>query len=205
MTDQQQADIIKIAAVVTAIPRWAGALMAADGVPVPPGWEAWWRTAALVLSILMAVAEGFAIAFVFNCWRNQQDKRSRFLLVLAVAMLVDFGLILTPYIVANVNGVELADVLSDSWAVWLWAAAVAASTGLVVGSVGYAQKEKPSQPAKKQAASKPEPVQAGFTCESCGQDFASQGALNAHGPARCAKKLATNGKEPATELAELEY
>lgn len=205
MTDQQQADIIKIAAVVTAIPRWAGALMAADGVPVPPGWLEWWRTAALVLSILMAVAEGFAIAFVFNCWRNQQDRRSRFLLVLAVAMLVDFGVILTPYIVANVSDVELANILGDGALVWLWAVAVAASTGLVVGSVGYAQKEKPAIASKGSKSSKAEPVEAGFICEACGQEFATQGALNAHGPARCAKKLATNGKEPATELAELEH
>lgn len=202
MTDQQQADIIKIAAVVTAVPRWAGALMAADGVPVPPAWETYWRTAALILSILMAVAEGFAIAFVFNCWRNQKDARSRLLLVLAILMLVDFGVILTPYIVANVNGVSLSAVLAESWLIWLWAAAVAASTGLVVGSVGYAQKEKPAPSAKKPARSKPEPATSDYTCESCGREFAHQAALNAHSPAKCAAKLAQNGKEPAPEPEE---
>ena len=86
---------------------------------------------------------------------------------------------------------------------WLWAVAVAASTGLVVGSVGYAQKEKPAnsgkKSAKKQDQSKTEPATASYVCESCDTEFASQGALNAHGPARCAKKLATNGKEPAIE------
>jgi len=35
MSNDNQADVIKIAAIITAVPRWAGALMAADGVPVP--------------------------------------------------------------------------------------------------------------------------------------------------------------------------
>jgi len=124
------------------------------------------------------------------------------LLWLAVIMLVDFAVILTPYIVANVSGQDLATVLGDDL-LWLWAVAVAASTGLVVGSVGYAQKEKPAtsgkKSAKKQDQSKPEPATASYVCEACETPFATQGALNAHGPARCAKKLATNGKEPVTE------
>ena len=38
-----------------------------------------------------------------------------------------------------------------------------------------------------------------FACEHCGASFANQPALNAHGPARCAAKLAQNGKEPVIE------
>jgi hypothetical protein len=36
--------------------------------------------------------------------------------------------------------------------------------------------------------------QSRFVCESCGQAFSSQAALNAHGPARCAEKLALEAK-----------
>lgn len=197
--NNNRADAIKIAAVVTAVPRWAGALMAADGVPVPAGWVEWWQIAAFVMSIAMAAVEGFAISFVFNSWRNQQDKKSRLLLWLAIIMLVDFAVILTPYVVSNVSEEELASVLGTGALLWLWSIAVAASTGLVVGSVGYAQKESKSQPASSQQGSGTKPAKARYICESCELVFATQSALNAHSPARCAEKLHKNGKEPAPE------
>jgi len=202
MKDDRQADIIKIAAIITAVPRWAGALMAADGVAVPIDWLDPWRYMAFIMSLAMAAVEGFAISFVFNRWRNQTDKRSALLLWLAVAMLVDFALILTPYIVANVTGAPLADVLGTSWLLWLWSAAVAASTGLVVGSVGYAQRDKPAQSKSKAGKSQQTPAEAGYTCDSCGLSYGSQAALNAHGPAKCAEKLASNGREPIKEVAQ---
>jgi hypothetical protein len=200
MNDSKQADIIKIAAVLTAAPRWAGALMAADGVTNPTEWG-WWLWVAFGLSLAMAAVEGFAISFVFNAWRNQHDKRSRWLLFLAILMLADFVIIVAPYVVANVSGEPLTDVLGTGWLLWVWSVAVAASTGLVVGSVGYAQKEKPAKSGGKRATSETKPTIAGYTCGSCKEPFASQAALNAHGPARCADKLAQNGKEP-TEIIE---
>ena len=199
MTDDQQADLIKIAAVVTAVPRWAGALMAADGVAVPADWLSLWRYMAFFMSLAMAAVEGFAISFVFNRWRNQTDKRANLLLWLAIAMLVDFAVILTPYIVANVTEQSLAQVLGASWLLWLWSGAVAASTGLVVGSVGYAQRDKPARREGKARTSQKLPAKAGFTCDHCGLDWGSQAALNAHSPAKCAEKLASNGSEPIKE------
>ena len=200
----RMADFIKIAAVLTAAPRWAGALMAADGVPVPPEWLAAWRWAALILSVGMAAAEGLAISYVFNAWRNQGDKRSRLLLWLAILMLVDFGLILAPYIIANVSGATLAGVLQSgpnglagSWLLWLWSGAVAASTGLVVGSVGYAQKSPRSEPATGRKAADESP-QEFFTCPRCAAEFGSQPALNAHQARHKRDKASQNGKEPAT-------
>jgi len=198
----READIIKIAAVLTAAPRWAGALMAADGVPVPPEWMVAWRIGAFGLSLGMAAVEGFAISFVFNAWRNQRDKKSDLLLWLAIIMLVDFGLILAPYIVANVSGQTIAGVLAETWLLWLWSAAVAASTGLVVGSVGYAQRDKPAPSGSKPAKSESKPASEQFVCENCLQPFANQSALNAHSPARCAAKLAENGREPVEEAVE---
>jgi len=198
----READIIKIAAVLTAAPRWAGALMAADGVPVPESWQVYWRLGAFILSLGMAAVEGFAISFVFNAWRNQRDKKSDLLLWLAIIMLVDFGLILAPYIVANVSGQTIAGVLAETWLLWLWSAAVAASTGLVVGSVGYAQRDKPAPSGSKPAKSESKPASEQFVCENCLQPFANQSALNAHSPARCAAKLAENGREPVEEAIE---
>ena len=155
-----------------------------------------------ILDLYMAAVEGFAISFVFNAWRNQRDKKSDLLLWLAIIMLVDFGLILAPYIVANVSGQTIAGVLAETWLLWLWSAAVAASTGLVVGSVGYAQRDKPAPSGSKPAKSESKPASEQFVCENCLQPFANQSALNAHSPARCAAKLAENGREPVEEAIE---
>jgi hypothetical protein len=191
----QEADVIKIAAIVTAVPRWAGALMAADGVPVPAAWLDIWQVGAFFMSLAMAAVEGFAISYVFNSWRNQQDKRSSLLLWLAIVMLVDFAVILTPYIVGNVSDGELAGVLGPGWLLWMWSAAVAASTGLVVGSVGYAQRDRP---ARAGSAARMSGQAAGesqllanvprYACARCGQGFATQAALNAHGPRSCQRQ-----------------
>ena len=37
-----QANTIKVAAVATAMPRWIGALLMADGLSVPVSWLPWW-------------------------------------------------------------------------------------------------------------------------------------------------------------------
>jgi hypothetical protein len=211
-TNDSQADVIKVAAVLTAAPRWAGALMAADGVPVPVEWQAMWRIGAFILSLAMAAVEGFAISYVFNAWRNQQDKRSRLLLYLAILMLVDFGMILAPYVVANVSQQELATVLGPSWLLWLWSAAVAASTGLVVGSVGYSQKEKPATTSSKSKDSQKDSEQVaavtGYACDICGatsnkdgKPFGSWQAVAGH---KRWTHSSANGKEPERKQEEQE-
>jgi hypothetical protein len=209
--DSKQADVIKIAAVLTAAPRWAGALMAADGVPVPVGWIIAWRYAALGLSLGMAAAEGFAISFVFNAWRNQHDKRSRWLLFLAILMLVDFGVILAPYIVANVSGETLGNVLGTGPLLWVWSGAIAASTGLVVGSVGYAQKEpaKARQRSKSSKRdSKEETSLTSYACDICGattgksgEPFGSWQAVAGH---KRWEHSSDNGQEPMPEPEEID-
>jgi len=212
MNDDQQADLIKIAAVVTAVPRWAGALMAADGVAVPDGWLVPWRYMAFIMSLAMAAVEGFAISFVFNRWRNQTDKRSALLLWLAVTMLVDFAVILTPYIVANVTGLSLAEVLGTSWLLWLWSAAVAASTGLVVGSVGYAQRDKPvkAKQISKNSKQDSETITSltSYACDICGattgksgEPFTSWQAVAGH---KRWEHSNNNGHEPEPEPAKID-
>jgi len=148
-----EADAIKLAAVITAAPRWVGALLEAEGVPVPPDWLPLWRVATALLSLGMAFAEAFAINYVFNAWRNQKDRKANKLLLLAIISLVCFTLVLAPYIAANVRGLKLADVLGDAVLWWAWSAAVAASTFVVVASVGYAQKQDTGEHVAKVAKS----------------------------------------------------
>ena len=107
MKRDREADIIKVAALLTAAPRWAGALLEADGVPALADWAGWWRVAALILSVSMAAVEGFALAYVLSRWRRERENGSHLLFWLAIVALVDFAMILAPYVAANVSGVEL--------------------------------------------------------------------------------------------------
>lgn len=143
------ADIIKICAVITAMPRWVGALLAAEGIMIPEEWRGWWIVASAIFNAAMAVTEGLAFAYVFNAWRNQKDKNADRLLWLAIASGATFVIVLAPFIAAQVRSVTLAAMLSADWALWAWSASVAASTIIIVASVGYAQKRSEPKEAHK--------------------------------------------------------
>lgn len=193
MKDDTTAQVIKVAAVLTATPRWVAALLGAEGFALPQDWLTWWVPASAVLSAGMAVVEGFAFAYVFQAWRNQDDRKSDNLLRLAALSAAIFVIVLAPYIAASVRHVALAAVLAWPPALWLWSAAVAASTITIVVSVGYAQRV--TQPRRKAEA--PAPVAAAFAVEpapalpepaaefacladGCGRSFARQTSLAAH-------------------------
>jgi len=137
---KRQADLIKIAAVITAAPRWVGALMAAEGFTLPSSWLAWWIPLSAILSAGMALVEGLAFAFVFNAWRKTSGRPGTRLLALALLSALTFIIVLSPFIAAQVRQESLVSVLSTGWALWLWSASVAASTIVIVASVGYAQR-----------------------------------------------------------------
>ena len=195
MKRDREADIIKVAALLTAAPRWAGALLEADGVPALADWAGWWRVAALILSVSMAAVEGFALAYVLSRWRRERENGSHLLFWLAIVALVDFAMILAPYVAANVSGVELADILGSGPLLWLWSIAVAASTGIVVASVGYAQRTSDAS----QERAENEPADS-YLCDNCGRSFRSQQGLNAH---RRRHQPDVNGREQTEEAHEL--
>jgi hypothetical protein len=134
------ADVIKVFAVVTAMPRWVGALLAAEGFPIPAAWMSWWIPLSAAMSATMAIVEGLAFAFVFSAWRKEQNK-SNSLLWLALASAALFVGVLAPYIAASVVHKPLATILENGIALALWSIAVGASTISIVASVGYAQKQ----------------------------------------------------------------
>jgi len=142
MNKAQQANLIKLLAVVTAAPRWVGALLASEGFIIPDGWLWWWIIASAFLSLAMAGVEGWAFAFIFSAWRNQRDEGANRLLVLAMLAAIVFIVVLTPFVVSQVQDTTLSVTLAPQpWAVWAWGAAVASSTIIIVAGVGYAQKE----------------------------------------------------------------
>jgi len=181
MNQHQQATLIKVAAVVTASPRWVGALLAAEGFAMPETWRWWWIPLSAILSAGMALVEGLAFSFVFNAWRTQKDKSANRLLWLAVMSATIFIFVLAPFIAAQVRQDTLEDVLGTGWPLWLWSASVAASTIIIVASVGYAQKDKP-QPRATLARNAPQhdASHAQHPCW-CGAEFTSQQGLAAHG------------------------
>lgn len=206
--------IITVCAVVTAMPRWIGALLASEGFAVPEEWRPWWIVASTVFNAAMAVTEGVAFAYVFNAWRNQKDKSSDKLLWLALASGVVFVIVLAPFIAAQTRASEtpLAGMLANDYALWLWSAAVAASTIVIVASVGYAQKRTSAPPIRTvpalAIAEKPlavpivqiEPTQSVHKCERCEREFATVQALSAHQRFCTGKVSNGNGIEAAIEL-----
>lgn len=186
-----QASMIKIAAVITATPRWVAALLAAEGLTVPDAWMSWWLPASALMSAAMAVVEGWAFAYVFAAWRNQRDRSSRWLLALALISAGIFIVVVAPYIAASVRQVPLSEILSTPWSLYLWAAAVAASTISIVASVGYAQKQNapprpervqpmPAQPAISVYPAEQLPAPKSYSCASCEETFSSGQKLAAH-------------------------
>lgn len=208
MNRDWEADLIKVLAIVAAVPRWVDALMKGDGVPMPASWLGAWTFVSAFMSIGLAAAEVLAANYLFNAWRNQKDRKANWTLLSAAFCLLVFVVILTPNVAAAVRAVKLADVLGDSWLWWLWSGSVAASSFVIAGSVGLAQKRSGTELATShERASKAEtPAEpAGIPCHvpGCGKRFATQSALNAHQKAHAhGNGVHHEQLEPATEQVE---
>jgi hypothetical protein len=136
-----KADIIKVAAVITAAPRWVVALLAAEGLHLPSDWADWWIVASAISALGMAVVEGVAFAYVFQAWRSTKNtQQAAVIAVMALVSAMLFVAMLTPSIAASVRGVTVGKMLVDDGALYLWAAAVALSTIAIIASVGYAER-----------------------------------------------------------------
>ena len=164
-----QATVIKILAVVTATPRWVGALLAAEGLVIPTAWADGWVIGSAIMSAAMAAVEGWAFSYVFEAWRNQEDNKSNRLGWLMLLSAILFVIVLAPYIAASVLHVSLAEILAITGetgftpTLWLfaWSVAVGGSTIAIVASVGYAQKHRKGGKVAKQETT----TQAGATNE----------------------------------------
>lgn len=178
--------LIKIGAVLTAAPRWVGALLAAEGFVLPVVWLPWWIPVSAVLSACMALVEGLAFAYVFESWRNQQDKDSDKLLWLAILSAVIFVAVLAPYIAAQVAHTTLDMILANGAALMGWSIAVGLSTITIVASVGYAQKRRIVRASPKVEVMQPITdasvilASSMHTCKHCGAEFESIPALASH-------------------------
>jgi|GEM_PF-4656946 hypothetical protein len=171
---------IKFFAIITATPRWVAALMAAEGLHIPPEWGAWWVPVTAILSAGMAAVEGWAFAYVFAAWRNQRDKKSDRLLWFALLSALLFVIVLAPYIAASVREASVSEILRSPVSLYVWSASVALSTIAIVASVGFAQKETPAKRSETPAKLSDAQATLKRKCPHCSREFGSQNALNAH-------------------------
>ena len=143
MNEERWATVIKIAAVAVAAPRWIGALLEAEGVPLPPEWRVWWVIFSAICAAGMALVEAGAFAYCLRSWRGMTGRSANVMALMIGGSAVTFIVVLSPYIAANVSKVGMSKLLIGGWLL-AWSVAVALSTILIIASVGYAQKRPAS-------------------------------------------------------------
>lgn len=173
MFKDKVADIIKIAAILTAVTRWAGAIAEAEGFPIPVEWQGTWRIAVFALSACMGVAEGLGIWYVMRAWRSARVDSPQYktLFALVIVTGIVFAVVQTPWLVAQTKRQEISTLLPD-WGIWVWNAFVALSAFVIAGSVGYAQRVISSPAATYAAHMRTDAAHNGDTksymCKLCG-------------------------------------
>lgn len=145
----KESDIIKLSAAVSAAPRWVTALIIADGAQFIWGDDAWWRITSALASLVFAIVETYAAAYMMRSWRDTGDK---VLGVLWVTTLIALTAVVAPPIYANTMQVDFNSL--PWWIVLTWSVCVASSTFLVIGGVGYADRvsRAPTQEPKVELA-----------------------------------------------------
>jgi hypothetical protein len=123
MNDEQWATVIKIAAVAVAAPRWIGALLEAEGVPLPTEWRGWWVIFSAVCAAGMALVEAGAFAYCLRSWRGMTGRSANVMALKIGASAMTFVIVLSPYIAANVAKVTMSALLTG-WALLVWSVAV---------------------------------------------------------------------------------
>lgn len=144
-------NLIKILAALTAAPRWAIALMPADGAPFPWSQADWFVIVSGIMSLCFAVVEIWAASFIMRAWHEAQASNdtilARNLRRLWVTTLIVLAAALVPPMYANVIQANINTFAAP--VVLAWLICVAASTFLVIGGVGYADHNGISQPASE--------------------------------------------------------
>ena len=140
MNDDRQAAIIKISAVAVAAPRWIAALLASEGFALPTEWMTWWIVFSAICALGMSIVEAWAFSYCFRAWRGMTGRSANVMMVMIGMSAVSFVAVMSPYIASSVSRTTMASILSNGWALAGWSVCVAASTILIVASVGYAQK-----------------------------------------------------------------
>lgn len=129
---------IIFSATLVSITRWMGANMAGEGFVILDEWMSWWVPVSALLSAAMAVVEAWAFGYIGSVYRLERNKKiKRTITVLTASALLFFGGALVPYVMSQVEGVGLWDVLASRWGSALWSISLTFSTISIVVATGY--------------------------------------------------------------------
>lgn len=139
--------IMIIMAIAVSLPRWAGAMMTADGIDIGQGWLADTFTIANGLSGLgMAVLEVLAVGYIFSSlrdqtafekWRPNLKFWGSAIFGLLILALIPF--ILTPFMLSHLRAEELTVTLAGLNLELGWLLAVVVAPLLIVGGVAFSR------------------------------------------------------------------
>ena len=144
-TNKRQARLIYTAAMLAALARWTGSLLAAEGLGIPLGWEPLWHLGSLILNMGMGVVEAFAFAYIASALGASNGFWRKMILVgLAMFAAATFVIVQFPYLMTQVAGETLLTVLSieyisEHWALALWCASIVMATISIVAGVAFAE------------------------------------------------------------------
>lgn len=140
--------VLVLSAMLVSIPRWAGAFIAADTLTMPELINTVLHYLNLISGVGMGLVEVLGTAYLLDAWGKMKAKRThnakhvdqRWLILTGfiVGLFVLMPLILSPYIVARMNGQPLASIASNSFQ-YVWSAAVVLSPILIIGGVAVAR------------------------------------------------------------------
>jgi len=146
-------EVLQIGAGMAAALRWAIALMPLDGVRFALSDDQGFEFASFVMSLMFAVVEIGATAYIMRAWRAEDDKRTKSaLMALWTIALVLMVFAQVPPILANVNGAPMTDY--PFWFQAVWATCGVSIAFVIIGGVGYAEKSLEQKVDKADKSSK---------------------------------------------------
>lgn len=139
-------------AIIVAVPRWAGAFIAADVSEIPQKVSEVLHYANLVAGVGMGFLEVVASAYLLEAWGKMKPKAShnaksyshkwKVLTGFVIGLFALMPFILAPYIVSRMTDVTIAQALGNSAILsYGWAVAVVLSPAFIVGGVAVANED----------------------------------------------------------------
>ena len=217
MRTDNEARLLIIASVIVGVPRWAGAFLAADLAEIPLWLDDVLNVANMIAGIGMGILEVLAAKYVLEAWSQLKPKKTWNAksydwpwLVLTVGiggLFLMMAVILTPYLVARMNGETVGAALSVTWLQYGWSLMVVLSPAYIVGIVSFSArfggripgtpatksrkvparaKEEPAEASSKPALPAVEPAQA--STEPAGEPAQSQPVFECGGCGRAGFK-----------------
>jgi len=141
-------------AVGVGLPRWAGAMLAADGIRIFEGATGpfvvvYWLLVFLygLSSMGMAMLEVLAIGYVFDALRKlqptklngQMNIRWWGSLIFGIMLLIMMPVILAPNMLAQLNGKDIVSYLADNKYQIAWVVTVILAPMVIIGGVSFAR------------------------------------------------------------------